>query len=339
MTEDLVGKEKNKLKIIYVLELMKKTDEFHPMNSTKIIAELEKHGIAAERKAIGRDIQALNDAGYEIVRARNRNDGWYMISQDFEDHELKMLADAVASAKFLTVNDTRALLKKIKNLATKEGERIINAGLVIEDSMKMEDSGFAIKFDKVMRAIADHKKIRFQYADEESGRQQLKNNGMVYQVTPYYLGVWGDEYFIVANTDGYSNTSHYRVALMANLEVTDIAGTPMSEVDELKEIGKGRRTFGDYIKESVNLWSGQVRKVKISGINRVRREVVKKFGRDLMFKDAGDGRFSVSLCVAEGEGFYQWIASFGFNMKIEGPQEYVDGYRDFLKRTLEQYEE
>lgn len=211
---------------------------------------------------------------------------------------------------------------------------------MIEDSLKMEDAGYDIKFDKVMRAIADRRKIRFQYIDESSiKKRQLKNHGMVYQVTPYYLGVWGNEYFIVANTDGYSNTSHYRVELMTNLEITDIAGTPMNEVDELKGIGKRGRTFGDYIKESVNLWSGQVRKVKISGINRVRREVVKKFGRDLMFKDAGDGRFSVSLCVAEGEGFYQWIASFGFNMKIEGPQEYVDGYRDFLKRTLEQYEE
>lgn len=121
MREDSFGKEKNKLKIIYVLELMKRTDEFHPLNSTEIIAELDKYGISAERKAIGRDILALRDAGYEIVQAENRNDGWYMINQDFEDYQLKMLADAVASAKFLTVKDTRALIKKIKNLATKEG--------------------------------------------------------------------------------------------------------------------------------------------------------------------------------------------------------------------------
>lgn len=267
------------------------------------------------------------------MQAENRNDGWYMIGQDFEDYQLKMLADAVASAKFLTVKDTRDLIGKIKAMATKEGERLINAGIVIDDSLKTEDPTFAIKFDQVMRAIADHRQIRFQYFDDTSGKEKrLKWDGKVYQVTPYYLGIWGTDYFIVANTDGYDNTSHYRVELMTNLEVTDIPGKPMSEVEELSGIGKNGRTFGDYIKESVNLWSGPVRKIRISGENHIRREVAKKFGRDLMFKDNGDGSFSVSLNVAEGEGFYQWIAAFGCNMKIESRKSASRNTRLFCRR-------
>jgi|GEM_PF-6528801 len=47
----------------------------------------------AERKAISRDMQCLEDFGYDIVKCENHNDGWYMIGQAFEDYELKMLVD------------------------------------------------------------------------------------------------------------------------------------------------------------------------------------------------------------------------------------------------------
>ena len=338
MSEELIGKEKNKLKIIYLLDIMRKTDERHPINSTEIIQELGKYGISAERKAIGRDIHALQDAGYEIIMAENRNDGWYMINQAFEDYQLKMLVDAVASAQFLTIKDTRELVKKIKGMATKEGERIIDSSLVIEDSLKLRDNGFAIKFDTVMRAISDQKQIRFQYLEEAPGNKRCaRKNGKIYQATPYYLGVWSHEYFVVANTNGYDNTSHYRIEMMTNLEMTDQKVRPMSEVQGFKEIGRHGRTFGNYIKESVNLWSGKTVSIKLSGINHLKREVIKKFGRDIMFRDEPDERFSVNIDVAEGEGFYQWLAQFGKNIKIESPDKCIDEYKEFVKAALDQY--
>jgi len=339
MSEELIGKEKNKLKIIYLLDIMRKTDELHPINSTEIIRELGKYGITAERKAIGRDIHALQDAGYEIIMAENRNDGWYMINQTFEDYQLKMLADSVASAQFLTVKDTRDLIKKIKGMATKEGERLIDSSLVIENSLKLRDNSFGVKFDTVMRAIANHKQIRFQYLEEAPGnKRRVRKNGKFYQVTPYYLGVWSHEYFVVANTNGHDNTSHYRIEMMTNLEVTEDKARPMSEVQELKGIGHRGKTFGNYLKESVNLWSGETISIKLSGINHLKREVIKKFGRDLMFRDEKDERFSVNINVAEGEGFYQWLAQFGKNMKIESPQESIDQYKAFVKAALDQYD-
>ena len=43
--------ENNKLKLLYILEMMKKTDEFHPLNSTQIKEKLKAYMIDAERKA------------------------------------------------------------------------------------------------------------------------------------------------------------------------------------------------------------------------------------------------------------------------------------------------
>jgi len=84
----------------------------------------------------------------------------------------------------------------------------------------------------------------------------------------------------------------------------------MSEVQELKGIGHRGKTFGNYLKESVNLWSGETISIKLNGINHLKREVIKKFGRDLMFRDVDDERFSVNINVADGEGFYQKITRY-----------------------------
>lgn len=153
--------ENNKLKLLYILEMMKKTDEFHPLNSTQIKEKLKAYMIDAERKAISRDIECLEDAGYSIIKCANHNKGWYMTDQDFEDYRAENIADAVAKAQFLTVEDTRKLIKKIKKLATAEGEKIIARTTFVDDDLKIADNKFKLKFDLLIRAITAGNRCNF----------------------------------------------------------------------------------------------------------------------------------------------------------------------------------
>lgn len=208
----------------------------------------------------------------------------------------------------------------------------------MDESFKLVDNKFAVKFDEVMRAIADNRKLRFRYCDIGSGnKKKLKRDGEYYQISPYYLGVWNHEYFVVANTDGHNNVSFYRVEMMSEVSMLEEAARPMAEIDELKSIGKNGRTFSDFIKESIHLRNGAVTSVKLSGINHIRLEVMKKFGNNVSFRDKGEERFTVSVDVADSEGFYQWLAQFGSNIKIESPKKCIEKYKQFLTDTLEQY--
>ncbi len=327
------------LKILLVLDMLRRTDEHHPINSRQIIEMLNQNGLKAERKSISNYIQVLRDEmNYDIILCDNKNLGWYMCDQEFEDYELKMLADAVASAKFLSVENSRKLVKKIRNLATKEGERIIKNSMVLDSSMKMEDPMFTMKFDEIMRAIADNKKISFSYTDWGPGNKKIpQKNGKTYIVSPYYLGVWGYEYFVVANTDPYDNVSVYRVEMMNSVKTLPDKIRGMNEISELQGIGSEGRSFIDFIKETVNLKSGDICEFKISGVNHLRKEVMKKFGNDLSFRDQGKDRFIVYVKAANARGFYEWIARYGNEMKIEGPRECVKAYKIFLTETLELY--
>ena len=83
----------------------------------------------------------------------------------------------------------------------------------------------------------------------------------------------------------------------------------MSEINELKDIGKNGRSFADFIKETVNLKNGKVRRVKLSGLNSLQIEVTKKFGNDIVFFDQAEGRFVTHIKVAESDGFYEYYIS------------------------------
>jgi len=50
-----------KLKLLYVLDILKKTDEQHPITTNQIVSKLENYGIEAERKSVLRDI--MNNTG------------------------------------------------------------------------------------------------------------------------------------------------------------------------------------------------------------------------------------------------------------------------------------
>ncbi len=52
-----------KIKAYLILDWMqKKTDENHVLDATEIAVEMERYGISAERRSVGRDIKAINAA-------------------------------------------------------------------------------------------------------------------------------------------------------------------------------------------------------------------------------------------------------------------------------------
>ena len=73
-----------KLKLLYLLRfVMRQSDENHPVSVADMIEELAQHGIAAERKSIYDDLEALRLFGIDIVQQRGRQTGYYIGQRDF----------------------------------------------------------------------------------------------------------------------------------------------------------------------------------------------------------------------------------------------------------------
>ena len=78
------------------------TDEAHPISLTDISAHLKEHGITADPRTLRSDIEQLVEFGVDIVKERRVQNLYHVATRHFEAPEVKLLIDAVQSARFIT---------------------------------------------------------------------------------------------------------------------------------------------------------------------------------------------------------------------------------------------
>lgn len=299
--------EKTKAKLIYVLEILKKTDENHPVNTSEILKLLEKKEIKAERKSVARDVAVLRDVGYSINLCEDMRRGYYMTDQLFEDYELKLIADAVSNAKCLTYKDSETLIKKLRSLATIGGEEIIKEQTFIDENIKTKNRAVRYNIDKVIRALKSGKKITFQYYEiGENGEYRLKRSGHTYEISPYYLCWCDGGYFMIGNSFSHDHLTHFNVDMMTGVQITRMNIRDRGEIEELK----GNFSIGEYLRSNVFMYTGELIDVTMECSTAIARAVRDRFGGGIKMEDAGMGRFKTTASATEGEGLIRWISGF-----------------------------
>ena len=101
-----------KLKMLYLVRILsEETDENHGLSAQEIISKLEAHEVNADRKTLYKDFDELDRYGMEVLSERvGRNVLYHLSTRSFELPELKLLVDAVQSAKFITEKKSRDLI-------------------------------------------------------------------------------------------------------------------------------------------------------------------------------------------------------------------------------------
>ena len=103
-----------KMKILYLMKILQEeTDADHPMPLSEIMTRLEGCGIAAERKSLYADFEALRMFGVPVESVKGKTTRYYVARRIFEPAELKLLVDAVQSSRFITKKKTLTLIKKL----------------------------------------------------------------------------------------------------------------------------------------------------------------------------------------------------------------------------------
>ena len=95
--------ENQRLKLLYLARILQEeTDEGHGLTCPQLCERLAERGIKVERKTFYRDIQSLIDFGYDIQKIPHNPVEYALVTREFQDQELILMADAVQSSKFLT---------------------------------------------------------------------------------------------------------------------------------------------------------------------------------------------------------------------------------------------
>lgn len=320
-----------KLKLLYLMKiLLENTDENHTLTVPQMIEELSRYNISAERKSIYDDLEALRFFGVDIDCLKSKTTGYYVASRNFELPELKLLADAVVSSKFITEKKSAELIKKIESLTSIHEARQLQRQVYVVGRVKTINEKIYYNVDTIHQAIAQNKQVCFRYFEYNINKEKrYRRDGERYCASPYALS-WDDEnYYMIAYYDKYDNLSHFRVDKMESIEVMEdrCIGLPDKKPFNLAE----------YAKKTFNMFGGDEEKVTLQFDNSLIGVILDRFGKEISIIKADENSFIINIDVLISPIFLGWVFEFGDKVKILYPESLIERLRENAVRSLSQY--
>ncbi len=321
-----------KLKLIYLIKiLLEKTDESHSITMPEILEALAAYDITAERKSIYADIEAIRELGIDVIgEQKGRTFFYYVAGRQFELVELKLLVDAIQSAKFITAKKSNELIKKLEDLTSQYEARQLRRQVYVAGRVKTMNESIYYNVDEIHNAIASNKKIKFQYFQWNVRKEmELRKDGSYYEISPWALS-WDDEnYYMIGFDAKAGQIRHYRVDKMLKIVC-------------LEEGREGRELFekfdmAAYARKSFGMFGGEEQYVKLLCHNSLANVIVDRFGKEVMMVPVDEEHFHANVNVAVSEPFLGWVFALGDKVKIAGPESVAERMKELAKATYERY--
>ena len=325
---------RNRLKILYLYQiLLRETDEGHSITMPQIIDLLAEKGVSAARKALYEDIRALELYGLDIQSGRGSNSSYQVLDREFSLPELRLLAGAVDSARFLTEKKSKELLHKIGTLTSVHEARELQRDIFVADRVKAVNERIYYTVNEISRAINAGRQISFGYTKyvidhNARGHLRLDPGDGRRTCSPYAL-TWADErYYLIGYYPKYGEISQFRVDRMEDVQILDDPCETDPEFD-----------LPAYLNASFSMFSGNTRTVGLRFSNKLINAVIDRFGKDIPIQADPDGaHFTVHVSVNVQKPFYGWLFGFGSDAEILSPPEVRAEYREILRDVLDLHE-
>lgn len=312
-----------KLKLLYLVDILtEESDEEHPLSVADLIERLQRRDIAAERKSIYDDMESLAGYGLDVVTVKGRSNAYFLGERDFQLAEVKLLVDAVQSAKFLTEGKSRELIKKICRLAGRHQGGLLQRQVQVQGRAKTFNERTYYNVDAVHTAMAEDRKIQYYYsewatdpASPKAYSRKLRRGGAAYQVSPWTL-VWDDEfYYLLAYDEAAGIIKHYRVDKMEKISILKEKREGRQIFDQLDMVGFSKRMFGMY--------GGTEENVRMRMHNSLIGVVLDRFGTDVIIHKSAEEYFTFTAKVVVSPQFFSWLFGFGSKAQVLAPENVV----------------
>lgn len=317
-----------KLRPLYLAKVLyERTDEDHFLTTAQLIHILEdEYEIKSHRQTIKSDIELLRKFGLEIEEVKSTQNRYNLFGRRFDTPELKLLIDAIESAKFITAGKSKELVEKISSLTSNYVAESLKRNVACENRIKPSNERIYLIIDTINEAINENRQISFQYFGYTARKEKrLKRNGESYTVTPLHL-IWnGDYYYMVGLYEAEQPLVNFRVDRIAKCPtILDKAGVPAPDGFDVDK----------YINTTFHMFNSEHEEVELICDNDVMDSIIDRFGEDVTtyVRDASSFRAVVNIAV--NHVFYSWIFGFGGKVKIKSPAHVKEEYAEMLRDAI-----
>lgn len=322
-----------KVRLLTLIDVLhRKTDKDHIMNSRSLVEELARRGHPTDRRSVYRDIEALAEHGVDVVTTPK---GFYLRRRRLSLAEVMLLISAVQAAPFVTETKTAELTQKLKYYLSEYQEAgIKNAANISGNKFKNEEVYNTI--EAINYGIASRCMISFLYYKRSIMRRDVvQRRGKRYVVSPYAM-VWvQDRYYLISNMKGKEGLTHFRLDRIRDVRIEPDPARPANEVSEYE----GEFDASDYAAKCLNMFGGEVKKIKLRCHMELLNELFDRFGGDIPVMKEGEDHFIAIVEAAVSEGFINWVCQFGSRAEVLEPAELRSSVGVRLKEAAALYSE
>ena len=323
-----------KLKMLYLAKiLMEESDEQHGLTMAEIIEKLNAYDVSADRKTLYLDLEELRRYGMDVLGVQSgRSYYYYLGARDFELPELKLLVDAVQSAKFITDKKSGELIKKLESMVSRYDAGQLHRQVVTSGRVKSMNESIYYNVDKIHESISANRQIRFKYFYYNYKKEQVfRRGGEDYVISPWSL-MWDDEkYYLVGYEEQDAMMKHFRVDKMVEITMEE---TPRAGRDEFDKLDLARYTDSHF-----GMFSGDTVPVTLEVHNTLAGVLMDRFGKDLMMIPMDDYHFRATVPAVLSGQFYGWVLALGDRVRIAAPEEAVQQMKEELEKISALYHE
>lgn len=308
--------------------LFNETDRENSLGINEIREKLQQasEGVAFDHRTIKSDLHVLEKHGFEVDKQTGKY-GKILYSHQarlFEVYELRLMIDAILSARFITQNEKKHLITKIKNLTSKHIAKTLPGSLLISQTANLDYELVKLNIDYVHQAISKRKVLTYQY-----GRFNLKKefeysrDGVLYYVEPYALTWQNDYYYLIGYFQETNEMRHYRLDRIRNINLSE-------ETFRKKDF-----QVEEYVDQSFHMFAGEEIRFHICFNNELVNVVFDRFGLNADIRAVDEDHFVLTAKAKLSRGLINWILTWGNKAEVLSPDHLVERVK---KEVFQMYE-
>ena len=302
---------------MFILEILRNyTDEDHSLTQQEIIKLLEKdYGMVCDRRSVKNNVLLLKEfgeiQGFEI----SMEDGYRMISREFDDTELRILIDSVLFSKAFSSNQAKELIKKIRGISSKYFNAKVSNICNIPELNKNINRQNIYSIDKINDAISGKHKISFVYNYIGTDFKLHSRRKESYIVNPYRIVANNGKFYLIGNYDKYDNIVHFRIDRMTDVCELEERVKPMKDVPELSS----GLNLPRHMAEHIYMFSGPSIAIKLATTSDMMSELVDWFGTEFSVIKKDEEKIIVRVSCNE-RAMKFWALQYGPYVEVLEPE-------------------
>lgn len=320
--------ENKKTSVIALLKILEEySDENHILTQPKLLNLLKTiYHLDLDRRTLYKNIEMLQDFGYDISTFADNGKGYYLIDRQLEPSQVNILCNAVHSSPFIPSNSSKEIIDKLLVTQSKYFKNNYKAAVFLENKDKKENKEFFLNIDIISEAIRTKKPIKFNYTQYNLKKELVNRREEPYTISPYYIVYKGEKVFLIGKSDHHEDFTHFRVDRMKNVKIADSRYIRIDKTEDPYE----------YAKSKIYMYHGEDIKVVLKCDNLILDDIIDIFGKSIRLENGDDNHF-VAYVKASKQGMVYLALQYINYMEVLEPKSIRDEVKDALKMAQKKY--